>query len=108
MDRAISTPVVVRARCRKLGALAALFALALLPLPGSASARSASAARDGRPNVLVVMTDDQSAADVAKMPNVRRLLARRGTTFTNAVDSFPLCCPSRATFITGQYAHNHG
>ncbi|MEA2479604.1 MAG: N-acetylglucosamine-6-sulfatase, partial [Thermoleophilaceae bacterium] len=42
------------------------------------------------------------------MPNVRRLLARRGTTFTNAVDSFPLCCPSRATFITGQYAHNHG
>ncbi len=42
------------------------------------------------------------------MPNVRRLLARQGTTFDNAVDSFPLCCPSRATFITGQYAHNHG
>ena len=42
------------------------------------------------------------------MPNVRRLLAEQGTTFADAVDSFPLCCPARATFITGQYAHNHG
>ena len=42
------------------------------------------------------------------MPNVRRLLAAQGTTFADAVDSFPLCCPARATFITGQYAHNHG
>jgi arylsulfatase A-like enzyme len=80
----------------------------LLALPAVADARPASAAKDGRPNILVVMTDDQAQADVAHMPNVKRLLARRGTTFADAVDSFPLCCPSRATFITGQYAHNHG
>jgi arylsulfatase A-like enzyme len=87
----------------------ALAALALLlALPGSAGARPVQAAKDGRPNILVVMTDDQAAADLAKMPNVRRLLAQQGTKFTNTVDSFPLCCPSRATFITGQYAHNHG
>ena len=88
------------------------FLLAVLAViaacPSAASARPASAAKDGRPNILVVMTDDQAAADLAKMPNVRRLLAEQGTKFTNAVDSFPLCCPSRATFITGQYAHNHG
>ena len=42
------------------------------------------------------------------MPNVQKLLAGKGTTFADAVDSFPLCCPARATFITGQYAHNHG
>ena len=42
------------------------------------------------------------------MPNVKRLLTKQGTTFNDAVDSFPLCCPARATFITGQYAHNHG
>ena len=54
------------------------------------------------------MTDDMSAADLELMPNVQKLLVRKGTTFTNAVDSFPLCCPARATFITGQYAHNHG
>jgi arylsulfatase A-like enzyme len=87
---------------------AAVIALGLLVLPGAADARPAAAARDGRPNILVVMTDDQAVADVARMPNVRRLLAAQGTSFSNAVDSFPLCCPSRATFITGQYAHNHG
>ena len=41
------------------------------------------------------------------MPNVQKLLAAKGTTFADAVDSYPLCCPARATFITGQYAHNH-
>ncbi len=88
--------------------LAAIAVLALLIVPSSAGARPVKADKDGRPNILVVMTDDQAAADVAKLPNVRRLLARQGTTFSNTVDSFPLCCPARATFITGQYAHNHG
>src|ERR687895_1011965 len=87
--------------------IAALALLTLVALPAAAQARPASAAKDGRPNILVVMTDDQAATDVARMPNVRRLLAARGTTFADAVDSFPLCCPARATFITGQYAHNH-
>jgi arylsulfatase A-like enzyme len=82
--------------------------VAALALPAAAQGRPAAAAHDGRPNILVVMTDDQAKADLAHMPNVRRLLARQGTTFADAVDSFPLCCPSRATFITGQYAHNHG
>jgi N-acetylglucosamine-6-sulfatase len=85
-----------------------LAALTALALPAAAQARPAGAARDGRPNILVVMTDDQAQADLAHLPNVKRLLADRGTTFADAVDSYPLCCPSRATFITGQYAHNHG
>ena len=84
-----------------------LGAVAALALPVAAQARPASAGKDGRPNILVVMTDDQAQADVAHMPNVKRLLARRGTTFADAIDSYPLCCPARATFITGQYAHNH-
>jgi arylsulfatase A-like enzyme len=49
-----------------------------------------------------------AVGDLQFMPNVQRLLARKGTTFDNAITSFPLCCPSRATFITGQYAHNNG
>jgi N-acetylglucosamine-6-sulfatase len=49
-----------------------------------------------------------ATTDLALMPKVRRLLIDKGTTFADAVDSFPLCCPARATFITGQYAHNHG
>ncbi len=86
----------------------ALTVIAALALPGVAQARQATASKDRRPNILVVMTDDQATADVAHMPNVRRLLAKRGTTFADAIDSFPLCCPARATFITGQYAHNNG
>ena len=80
----------------------------MVGLTGAAQARPVAAEKDGRPNILVVMTDDQAQADVANMPNVESLLATQGTTFADAVDSFPLCCPARATFITGQYAHNHG
>ncbi|MQA14843.1 MAG: sulfatase-like hydrolase/transferase [Pseudonocardiaceae bacterium] len=61
-----------------------------------------------RPNVVVVMTDDQDVASVAHMPTVRRLLAGEGTSFSRSYASFPLCCPSRATYLTGQYSHNHG
>jgi N-acetylglucosamine-6-sulfatase len=84
-----------------------LSACAALTAATTAQARPVTAARDGRPNILVVMTDDQALADVKLMPNVKRLLAEQGTTFADAVDSYPLCCPARATFITGQYAHNH-
>ena len=54
------------------------------------------------------MTDDQTAAALSGMQNVNNLLAAEGTKFEQAIDSFPLCCPSRATFLTGQYPHNHG
>jgi len=94
-----------RARLASVGLAVAL--VAALGAAG-AQARPASADKDGRPNILVVMTDDMSADDLKLMPNVQRLLAKKGTTFDDAVDSFPLCCPARATFITGQYAHNHG
>ena len=42
------------------------------------------------------------------MPNVQSLLAGQGTSFNEAYISFPLCCPSRATMMSGQYMHNHG
>jgi N-acetylglucosamine-6-sulfatase len=90
---------------RRLGLL--LAACAALVAAAPAQARPVTAADDRRPNILVVMTDDQTVADLELMPNVKRLLADQGTTFADAVDSYPLCCPARATFITGQYAHNH-
>ncbi len=91
---------------RILGACCAITVLALAATASPAQARKAGFGK--RPNILVVMTDDQALADVKHMPNVRKLIAARGTSFSNAVDSYPLCCPARATFITGQYAHNHG
>ena len=60
----------------------------------------------GAANVVVIMTDDQSEGSLMAMPNVRRL-ARHGVVYRESIASFPLCCPSRATLLTGQYAHNH-
>ena len=84
--------------------------MALWPVGGPTSASGARqyTPDTSRPNVLVVMTDDQTVADLGVMPRVRQLIGERGTTFENTFTNFPLCCPSRATFLTGQYAHNHG
>ena len=61
-------------------------------------------------NVVFIVTDDQESASVTPetMPNVLKQLAGNGTTFDNSIVSTPQCCPSRATTLTGQYAHNHG
>ena len=61
------------------------------------------------PNILLVITDDQRAAgSMQALPTVRRLFRRGGRTFTNAFATTPLCCPSRASIVSGTYAHNHG
>ena len=67
----------------------------------------AAAAPPKRPNVLVIETDDMRADDLRFMPNVRRLIKQRGLTFENSFAPDPLCAPSRASFLSGQYAHNH-
>ena len=61
-----------------------------------------------RPNIVVVETDDQTVESLRVMPNVQRMLAARGVTFDSSFVGYSLCCPSRATLLTGQYAHNHG
>src|SRR5512133_3067468 len=71
---------------------------------GSAQA----AAAPPRPNIVVIETDDQTLAEMEVLPNVRRLIGDEGVTFDNNFDSFSLCCPSRASFLTGQYSHNNG
>jgi len=60
-----------------------------------------------RPNLILILTDDQTPGDVGYMPGVRALLRDRGTTFRNAFVTDSVCCPSRATILRGQYAHNH-
>jgi arylsulfatase A-like enzyme len=86
----------------------ALAAAALAVLASSSAAPAEAASQpDARPNVVVFMTDDQNVSSLAVMPNVKALLANAGTTFANSFVAYPLCCPSRATYLTGQYPHNH-
>lgn len=58
------------------------------------------------PNVLLILVDDQTVESMRVMDRTQRLAAE-GTTFSDSIVSYPMCCPSRATGLTGQYAHNH-
>ncbi|MDQ3428695.1 MAG: sulfatase [Actinomycetota bacterium] len=65
-----------------------------------------------RPNVILILTDDLAAEDLSpemleQMPNLREEVIEKGTTFENSFVTNSLCCPSRATTLRGQYAHNH-
>jgi arylsulfatase A-like enzyme len=60
------------------------------------------------PNVLIIVTDDQRSDSLQSMPATTSLIRDRGTTFGKAFATTPLCCPSRASILTGRYAHNHG
>jgi N-acetylglucosamine-6-sulfatase len=67
-----------------------------------------------RPNVVFVLTDDQrwdtislNDRSVVKTPNIDRL-GREGFYFRNAFCTTSLCSPSRASILSGLYAHSHG
>ncbi len=69
---------------------------------------------DARPNIIFILLDDQRWDDlgcyghpVVKTPNIDRI-AKEGARFTQAFVTTPLCSPSRASFLTGQYTHHHG
>ena len=80
----------------------------LLPLLLVAACLALPASAAGAPNVVVIETDDQTVADMAALPHTRELIGGAGVRFENAFVSLATCCPSRATFLTGRYAHNHG
>ena len=88
-------------------ALALASALLLAAAPARATPVS-SAQVDTRPNIVFMMTDDQTAASMKVMRNLSVGMRSQGTTFSQAIVTYPLCCPSRATYLTGQYSHNHG
>lgn len=87
-------------------------AAALLPLACAfLAAGSAAAAAGTRPNVVLILLDDQDATTSPywqAMPRTRALLRDRGVEFTNAFSPTPICCPARATLLTGKLGHNTG
>jgi len=61
----------------------------------------------GKPNIVFILTDDLDVSSVSKMPALDEYMADEGVTFDNAFVTESLCCPSRASILTGQYPHNH-
>ena len=96
----------MRKRSWILAAAAAAAGAGLLAGDGLGSHPSKTAAT--RPNVVVIMSDDQTVESLRVMANVRTLIGSEGATFANSFATYSLCCPSRATYLTGQYAHTHG
>jgi arylsulfatase A-like enzyme len=83
-------------------------AAAAAALGRSTPARAVPAAP--RPSFLILMTDDQSHDSLTAqfMPRTLAGLADEGVRFTEGFDTTALCCPSRSSFLTGQYARHHG
>lgn len=111
-------PTPNRARTGWIAALAAALAAGLLasvaPAGAGPDGRPAQQAREAppaqapRPNVVVVLLDDMRADQLRFLPRTRTLIGDHGTTYTHALSPHPLCCPARASLVTGQYTQNHG
>lgn len=88
--------------------VAAALAVALVgAMPSLAGAAEERSGVITRPDIVVVMLDDATTRQIAMLSTISSLAAS-GTTFSNMIVASPECCPSRATFLTGQYVHNHG
>ncbi|MBI2330683.1 MAG: sulfatase [Chloroflexi bacterium] len=58
------------------------------------------------PNVIIILTDDMDNSLTPYMPKTNQLIGEQGAAFSNYFVTTPLCCPSRASMLRGQYAHN--
>jgi arylsulfatase A-like enzyme len=99
-----------RTRRILLGGLACLAALLVAGCSGGGGSAQEDAmeASGDRPNIIFVLADDLDYASARQMPNLNSLLVEQGTSFENTFTSMSLCCPSRATILTGLYAHTSG
>lgn len=125
MDRASHSRAFARARLPLAGALLALLCLLALSVGRAAALPVAEEPpldpNPEPPSFVVIQTDDQTldelyaaftpfpgAAAIRAMPNTLELIAGKGETFNRYYVSYPLCCPSRVSLLTGRYAHNTG
>jgi arylsulfatase A-like enzyme len=95
-------------RQRPRWAALALLALGLAAACAGFGTPAAAAHAAKRPNIVFVLSDDQRADTLGAMPNVQKELVAHGVTFANSFVPTSLCCPSRASILTGKYAHSTG
>jgi arylsulfatase A-like enzyme len=75
---------------------------------------NSATAQDSRPNILVIMTDQQAANAISAAGNpylntpAIDSIAARGVRFDRAYVTQPLCLPSRSSMMTGRYPHEIG
>jgi N-acetylglucosamine-6-sulfatase len=88
--------------------------LAILAVPLLFAAPADGSPMRARPNLVVIMADDLDPGSLevmvraGLMPHFESLFVKGGVKFPNCFATNPICAPSRATFLTGRYSHNHG
>jgi len=80
----------------------------VLVVRGGPGGDTAGPSRTTRPNIVLILTDDQRWDQLTHMPTVESQLVGKGVDFTNGFVVDPLCCPSRTTILTGKYSHSTG
>jgi arylsulfatase A-like enzyme len=93
---------------KSLWAWAGLTGLLVAAVWGQTAGEAVAAdAAQSRPNILLILSDDEDLASHAFMPKTKALIEDQGTAFDNYFVTYSFCCPSRATMLRGQYSHNH-
>ena len=90
------------------GTAVAAVVVALAVIACSAATAGGAATRTPRPNIVVILSDDQRWDTLWGMPTVQEALASNGITFANSFVVNPLCCPSRASLLNDRYSHSTG
>jgi N-acetylglucosamine-6-sulfatase len=99
---------VERRRAYWAGVAGLAVALAVMCAGAGLATPAASARSSDRPNIVLVLTDDQRWDTLRAMPTVEQALVAHGVTFRNSFVVNSLCCPSRTSLLTGQYSHSTG
>ena len=84
--------------------VASLLVTAHPPTQGGEAANAAT--RPSRPDIIVILTDDERRGTLHWMPSVWNQVVRRGIRYPNAMVPTSVCCPSRASILTGLFAHS--
>jgi arylsulfatase A-like enzyme len=74
--------------------------------PAHAAASGTPATTSDKPNIVLLLTDDQRWDELSRMPTVESQIVDKGVNFANGFVVDPLCCPSRTTILTGKYSHS--
>lgn len=95
------------------------FLIAVVTLQSLNLNKAGAEAAQSKPDIIVFMLDDLSVTTLQALrhyeastgqnllKNFKRYILPYATQFSEAFVSNPVCCPSRSTYLTGQYSHNH-
>ncbi|HKH42775.1 MAG TPA: sulfatase [Solirubrobacterales bacterium] len=88
--------------------LAGFLSITIALAPAGGKAKKRKKAKQSRPNIVLIMDDDQNVEMQRFLSKTNAAIGGKGVTFNNSFVNYSLCCPSRATMLTGQYSHNNG